>query len=172
LGYYKPLFACVDRAFSNQFINSRRVQFFSGPSKDGMCRQLDIYTARTGREIDLAFADLVQNGAQVLLVGPSSLFIARRMQLSTQAARHALPTIHFSRDYVEAGGLMSYGSSISDATRQAAIYAGRIIKGDKPAELPVIQASKFEFVINLQTARVMGIEVPPALLARADEVIE
>ena len=135
-------------------------------------RQIDIFTARTNREIDLAFAGLVQKQAEVLLVGPSSLFIARRVQLSTQAARHALPTIHFSRSSVEVGGLMSYGSSISDATSQAAIYVGRIIKGEKPAELPVIQASKFEFVINLQTARVMGIEIPATLLARADEVIE
>jgi putative ABC transport system substrate-binding protein len=134
--------------------------------------QIDVFTARTNREIDLAFASLVQKGAQVLVVGPGSLFLARRMQLSTQAARHALPTIHFSRSFVEAGGLASYGSSISEATTQAGIYVGRVIRGEKPADLPVIQASKFELVINLQTARVMGIEVPPTLLARADDVIE
>jgi putative ABC transport system substrate-binding protein len=135
-------------------------------------RQIEVFTAATNREIDLAFASLVQKQADALIIGPSSLFLARRAQLSTLTARHALPTIHFSSAFVEAGGLMSYGSSIADATRQTAIYGGRILKGEKPADLPVQQATKFELAINLQTARVLDLTIPSILLARADEVIE
>jgi ABC-type uncharacterized transport system substrate-binding protein len=135
-------------------------------------RHIEVFTATSNREIDLAFASLVQKRAEVLLIGPSSLFLARRGQLSTLAARHVLPAIHFSRAFVEVGGLMSYGSNIADATRQAAIYTGRILKGEKPADLPVQQATKFDLIINLTTANALGITVPPTLLARADEVIE
>jgi putative tryptophan/tyrosine transport system substrate-binding protein len=135
-------------------------------------RQIDVFTASTNGEIDAAFATIVQERADALLIGPSPLFLNRRAQIATLAARHALPAIHFSRAFAEASGLMSYGSSIADAVRQAGIYVGRILRGEKPADLPVQQAVKFEFVINLQTARALGLTVPPTLLARADEVIE
>ena len=133
--------------------------------------QVDILTAGTDREIDLAFASLVRKHTDALVVGPHSFFLNRRAQLLTLTARHAIPTIFPFRDFTEAGGLMSYGSG-SDDFRQVGIYTGRILKGAKPADLPVMQASKFEFIINLQTAKALGIDVPPTLLATADEVIE
>src|SRR5262245_14399565 len=107
-----------------------------------------------------------------LLIGPSPLLNNRRVQLTTQAAYHRVPAIHALREFAEASGLMSYGTSITDAYRQAGVYTGRILKGEKPADLPVIQSTKFEFVINLNTARVFGVSFPPGLLAIADEVIE
>jgi putative ABC transport system substrate-binding protein len=135
-------------------------------------RQIDILTATTNREIDTAFTNLVQKRADALLIGPDVFFTNRRVQLATLAVRHAVPAIYAFREFAEAGGLMSYGTSGADRDRQVGVYAGRIVKGEKPAELPVLQASKFDFVINLQTARMLGLEVPATLLARADEVIE
>jgi ABC-type uncharacterized transport system substrate-binding protein len=135
-------------------------------------RQLEVLTAGTDRDIDTAFASLVQKRADALLITPEALFRDRRVQLLTLAARHAVPTIYPTRDYAEAGGLMSYGANFADIVRQTGIYAGRVLKGEKPADMPVLQATKFEFVINLPTARALGIEIPPTLLARADEVIE
>ena len=135
-------------------------------------RQIEILTASTNREIDAAFASLVQKRAEALLIGPDVFFTNRRVQLATLAVRHGVPAIYSFREFAEAGGLMSYGTSNADRDRQVGVYAGRILKGEKPADLPVLQPAKFEFVINLQTARTLGLDVPATLLARADEVIE
>ena len=134
--------------------------------------QILLYKASSSREIDAAFATLVGKRPDALFVAPDGFFVSRRVQLTALAARHALPVAYPVRDFVEAGGLMSYGTSLSDMYRQVGVYAGRILKGAKPADLPVVQATKFELVINLQTARLLGLEVAPTLLARADEVIE
>src|SRR5262245_47749187 len=134
--------------------------------------QARIFNASHSREIVDAFTTIARDHREALLVGPSPYFVVRRAQLVTLAARHAIPTSYNVRDYVEADGLMSYGTNAVDAYRQIGVYAGRILKGAKPADLPVVQSSKFEFVINLATAMMLGIEVPPTLLARADEVIE
>ena len=134
--------------------------------------QIKVFNASTSREIVTAFAAIARERPDALFVGPDPYFIVRRMQLANLAARHALPAAYFARDLAEAGGLMSYGTDISDAYRQVGIYAGRILKGAKPADLPVVQSSKFELVINLATAMMLGLDVPPSLLARADEVIE
>jgi putative tryptophan/tyrosine transport system substrate-binding protein len=133
---------------------------------------IEFLPAATNRDIEMAFATLVQKRVDGLLVQPTPLFDNRRVQLVTLAAHHRLPTMYAFRDHVEAGGLMSYGSSAADRDRQVGVYVGRILKGEKPADLPVMRAVRFEFVINLQTARLLGIAVPPTLLATADEVIE
>ena len=135
-------------------------------------RQIEIVTASTNSDIDRAFATLVNKRADACLVSTDALFVARRVQLVTLAARHAVPTMYFRREFAEAGGLMSYGSNLADQFRQNGIYAGRILKGEKPAEMPVQLPTKFEFVVNLQTAKSLGLEIPPTLIARADEVIE
>ena len=137
-----------------------------------MGRQIEILTATTHTDIDAAFVSLVQRRADALVVHPDNLFINRRVQLAILAARHAVPTIYPFRTDAEVGGLMSYGVSLADAHRQAGVYTGRILKGEKPADLPVVQPTKFELVINLKTAKALGLEIPATLLARADEVIE
>jgi putative tryptophan/tyrosine transport system substrate-binding protein len=134
--------------------------------------QVDVVQASDSREIESVFGTLVHNKADALLVGPDPFFASRRLQLAILAARHVLPAVYNVREYAEAGGLMSYGTNVRDAYRQVGVYVGRILKGATPADLPVVQSSKFELVINLPTARALGIEVPPNLLARADEVIE
>ena len=134
--------------------------------------QIPIIRASTSREIDAAFATMARERPDALLVGGDPFFNSRRMQLVLLAARHAVSAIYSSREFADAGGLMSYGPNFLDTFRQVGVYVGRILKGAKPADLPVVQSSKFELVINAQTARVLGLTVPPALIARADEVIE
>jgi len=135
-------------------------------------RKIEVVAASTNTGIDTAFETIVKMRADALLISPDALFVTRRVQLLTLAARHAVPAMYFRREFTEAGGLMSYGSNLMDQFRQNGIYAGRVLKGEKPAEMPVHLPTKFEFVINLQTAKTLGIDVPPMLLARADEVIE
>jgi putative ABC transport system substrate-binding protein len=137
-----------------------------------MGRQIKFIPASTVRDIDAAFPKLLERGATGLLVAPFALFDNRRVQIVTLASHHRIPTMYAFRDHVEIGGLMSYGSSASERDRQVGVYVGRILKGEKPADLPVVRASKFEFVFNLQTARTLDLDVPPALLSLADEVIE
>jgi putative ABC transport system substrate-binding protein len=134
--------------------------------------RLEVLNARTNDEIDLAFATLLQSKGGGLIVLASPLFVGRRDQLAALAARYAIPVIYPFPSFVQAGGLMSYGENLTEAFRQLGIYAARILKGEKPADLPVVQPTKLELVINLKTAKAQGINVPPKLLAIADEVIE
>jgi putative ABC transport system substrate-binding protein len=137
-----------------------------------MTVQIQVFNAGTRQEIDAAFATFARERPDALFVGTDTFFTSRRVQLVNLATRHAIPTAFANRESTEIGGLMSYGSNIPDSFRQVAAYAGRILKGAKPAELPVVQATKFELVINAQTARMLGLTVPDKMLATADEVIE
>ena len=134
--------------------------------------QSRVFNASTGREIDVAFEAIGRERPDALFLGGDPFFTSRRVQLATMTARHAIPMSSQVREITEAGGLMSYGANLADAFRQAGIYVGSILKGAKPADLPVVQSSVFELVINAETARVLGLTVPPSLLSRADEVIE
>ena len=135
-------------------------------------RQLLVLSASSEREIDAVFANLAQQQVSALLVSADALFVSRREKLVASAAHHSTPAIYDLREFAAAGGLMSYGSSLTDAYRQVGDYTGRILRGEKPADLPVQKAVKVEFVINLKTAKALGLTIPPTLLARADEVIE
>jgi putative ABC transport system substrate-binding protein len=142
------------------------------PAAAAIGLQIQVFNASTIREIDAAFAALVRERPDGIFVGLDQFLLSRRAQLVNLASRHSLPVTFPAREFTEIGGLMSYGASITDAYRQLGAYAGRILKGVKPADLPVVQASKFELVINASTARMLGLEIPSTLLARADEVIE
>jgi putative ABC transport system substrate-binding protein len=135
-------------------------------------QQLIVLDIKSDRDIETAFATLVQRGASAMLAGIGSFTFSHRERIVTLAAKHAIPTIYGSREYVAAGGLMSYSASIPDAYRQAGIYTGRILKGEKPADLPVMEPTKFELIINLKTAKALGLDVPDKVLALANEVIE
>jgi putative ABC transport system substrate-binding protein len=135
-------------------------------------RKINIVRAATAADIDRAFGSLVQMDADALIVANDPFFLNRRDQIVTLAAGHRIPAMYFSREFTEAGGLLSYGADPIDAARQGGVYAGKILHGEKPSDLPVMQSIKFEFVINLKTAKALNLEIPPMMLALADEVIE
>ena len=134
--------------------------------------QIQVLNASSSQEINAAFATFVRERPDAVFVGTDAFFTSRRVQLVNLASRHAVPATYAGRQYPEIGGLMSYGSDTTEAFRQVGVYVGRVLKGAKPADLPVVQASKFELVINAETARMLGVTVPPSLLSIADEVIE
>ena len=142
------------------------------PAARAMGMQIQAVNASTSGEINTAFASFARERVDALFAGPGDFFLTRRVQLAQLAARQGFPAIYSERDFVDVGGLMSYGTNITDAYRQVGVYTGRILKGAKPADLPVLRASKFELIINAETARMLGLTVPPTLLATADEVIE
>jgi putative ABC transport system substrate-binding protein len=142
------------------------------PAARAMGLQVRVLNAVTSREINAAFANFVRERPDALFVATDPFFSSRRVQLANLASHHSIPATYSDRQFAEVGGLMSYGTSTMDAWRQVGVYTGRILKGAKPADLPVVQSSKFELVINAETARLLGLTVPPMLLARADEVIE
>jgi putative tryptophan/tyrosine transport system substrate-binding protein len=135
-------------------------------------KKVIVYNSRSEAEIDFAFAAMAKSAPQALLVGSDPFFNSRRAQIVGLALRHAIPAIYEWREFAQAGGLMSYGTSLAEAYRQAGVYAGRILKGERTADLPVVQLTKFELVINLTTAKVLGLSIQPDILAIADEAIE
>jgi putative ABC transport system substrate-binding protein len=156
---------------SNATISETTVRDVEAAAR-GMGVQVQVFNAGTSREIDAAFANLVRERSDAVFVGGDAFFTSRRVQLATLAARYLIPSSFSQREVTEAGGLMSYATNIRNTYRQAGVYVGRILKGAKPADLPVVQSTKFELVINNQTARMLGLTVPDKLLVAADEVIE
>jgi putative ABC transport system substrate-binding protein len=156
---------------SNSGVSSSTVSALETASR-ALGMQVKIYNAATRQEIDAAYAALMRERPDALFVSPDPFFQTRRTHLAALATRHALPAAYSVREYVEAGGLMSYGTSLPDMYQQVGVYAGRILKGAKPADTPVVQPTKFELVINHQTARMLGLEIPAGVLAIADEMIE
>jgi putative ABC transport system substrate-binding protein len=143
-----------------------------GAAASTLAVEIEVVRASDSRGIDSAFAALARNKVDALVVGADPFFYNRRLQIATLATRHTIPAVYNVREYAEAGGLMSYGTSLTEGWRQVAIYTSRILRGEKPADLPVVRSTKFELVINLPTARAIGLEISPTLLVRADEVIE
>jgi putative ABC transport system substrate-binding protein len=158
----------VNPNYADADIQMREIQ----DAASAMKQTIDVASAGTEAEIDAAVATLVQRGAKALFVANDPYFTSRRNQIVALAARYAVPAMYQSRDFSEAGGLVSYGADFGEAYRQSGLYVGRILKGEKPADLPVVRPTKFEFVINLKTAKTLGLDIPPNLLALADEVIE
>jgi len=142
------------------------------PAARAIGLQIQVVNASTSGEIDAAFAAFVREQVDALFIGPGGVFSNRRVHIANQAMRHGIPATYSQREFPEIGGLMSYGTNLTDSWRQVGIYAGRVLKGAKPADLPVVQSTKLELVINAQTARLLGLTIPPGVLAIADEVIE
>ena len=167
-----PQAACIGLLVNPHNANAQSVigNVKAAASTSGV--EIQVVQARDSREIEAAFAALARDRVDALVVGADPFFYSRRVQLATQAARHAIPAVYSVRECADVGGLMTYGTSLTEVHRQIGGYVGRILKGAKPADLPVVQSTKFELVINLATARALGLEVPATLLARADEVIE
>jgi putative ABC transport system substrate-binding protein len=166
---------CLDRgsvATGHRGFNPNREFDYVQAASRSVGQQILVLNADGGQEIDTAFATIAQQGVAALLVASDPLFFDRRDQLIELAARQAIPAIYYLRAFSEAGGLLSYGNALTEMYRQVETYTGRVLSGEKPADLPVMQSTKFELVINLKTAKALGLEIPPTLLAIADEVIE
>jgi putative ABC transport system substrate-binding protein len=160
--------ALVNPSYPDRDLQLRELQ----KGADAIGQEIKIVQAATAHDIDTAFVSLVQMSANALIVANDPFFVNRRDQIVALAAKHRMPAMYFSREFATGGGLLSYGASLVEATRQGGIYAGKILRGEKAADLPVMQSTKFEFVVNLKTAKVLSIEIPPTVLALADEVIE
>jgi putative ABC transport system substrate-binding protein len=167
-----PTAARIGLLFNPDNANAQAVTREVTAAAPAMAVAIDVVQASDRSGIDAAFATLVRNKADALIVAADPFFFSRRLQLATLATRHAIPAIYAVREFAEVGGLITYGTSLTEVYRQVGIYTGRILKGAKPADLPVVQATKFELVINAQTARVLGVKISDNLLSLADEVIE
>jgi putative ABC transport system substrate-binding protein len=163
-----PAAALVNPSFPNVDIQTAELH----SAAQALGQAIQIVNAMNEQELDTAFASMAQSHVSALLVGADPFFASRREQIVSLAALYAIPAVYEQRAFTAAGGLMSYGTNIADAYRQAGVYAGRILKGEKPGDLPVVQSTKFEFVVNLKTAKALGLTFPPGILAIADEVIE